>query len=48
MKQLIIEMDEDTKKKFRQVALSNDTSMAEVVRDCVKKYLHEKTQSVVY
>lgn len=48
MKQLIIEMDEKTHKQFRQTTLADDTSMAEIVRGCIKKYLAEKTMSVVY
>lgn len=48
MKQLIIEMDEKTKKHFKQVTLENDTSMAIVVRSCIDRYLAEKTKSVVY
>jgi len=47
-KQLIIEMDEKTHKQFRQTTLADDTSMAEIVRGCIKKYLAEKTKSVVY
>ena len=48
MAQLLIEMDKDTHKKFKQITLADDTSMAEVVRGCIKKYLADKTKTVVY
>jgi len=47
-KQLIIEMDEKTHKQFRQTTLADDTSMAEIVRECIKKYLAEKSRMTVY
>ena len=48
MKQLIIELDEKIHKQFRQITVTDDTSMAEIIRGCIKKYLAEKTKSVVY
>lgn len=48
MTQLLVEMPEDIHKKFKQVTLADDKSMAEIVRGCVDKYIAEKTKTVVY
>jgi len=48
MTQLLVEMDEDIHKKFKQVTLADDKSMAEIVRGCIDKYIAEKTKPVVY
>jgi hypothetical protein len=48
MAQLLVEMDGKIHKQFKQVALTEDRTMAEVVRECIKKYLAEKTKTVVY
>lgn len=48
MVQLLVEMDADTHKKFKQETLADDKTMAEVVRECVKKYIAERTKTVVY
>lgn len=48
MTQLLVEMDEKVKKQFKMAATEDDTSMAELVRNFIKKYLAEKTKTVVY
>jgi hypothetical protein len=48
MTQLLVEMDEDVHKKFKQVTLADDKTMAEIVRGCIDKYISEKTKTVVY
>lgn len=48
MTQLLVEMEENVHKQFKMAALADDTSMAELVRSFIKKYLAEKTKTVVY
>lgn len=48
MKQLIIEMPDETKKRFKQITTDHDTSMAVVIRSCIDKWIAEKTKSVIY
>jgi len=47
--QLIIPISETLHKRFKRVVLDNDTTMAEVVRQCIKRYIDEhKNKQVVY
>ncbi len=48
MTQLLVEMDEKSHKQFKQAAIADDKTMASVVRECIKKYMAEKTKTVVY
>jgi len=48
MVQLLIEMDEKLHKQFKLETLTDDKTMAEVVRECVKRYVAERTKTVVY
>ena len=47
--QLIVPIEESLHRDFKRVVLDNDTSMSEIVRNCIKKYIAEhKHKQVVY